>query len=96
MASKRRSRSSLDITPLRTNYSTRRAKSIRQAKKHEDTKLISERTSKRKNVISEIEKPKSRTDKKPREADNSDLGKQLKQRKIHKWYGIPTCSIAFD
>lgn len=84
MASKRRSRTSLDITPLRSNYSTRRAKSSRQEKKSEDTKIISERT---KNVISKIEKPKARAGRKPSGSGKTELGKKLKQKKTHTWYG---------
>lgn len=84
MASKKRSKA-VDIMP-RTNYSTRQAKSSRQTKKPEDTKLISERTSRNKNVIKEIEKPKSYTDKKPQESSKNAPGKQLKEKKIHKWY----------
>lgn len=83
MASKRRSRT-VEIMPIRTNYSTRRAKSSRQAKKLEDTKLISEQLWKNKNVIRQIEKPKSNTDKKPQEPKKRALGKQHKQKKIHK------------
>lgn len=85
MASKRRSRT----VDIRVNYPTRRAKSSRQAKKVEDKKLISEQkqTTKAKNVIREIEKPKSHTDKKPQESRAAESSKQLKQKKIHK------CSI---
>jgi len=77
MASKRRSRT----VEMRTSYATRRAKSTRHSKKLEDTKLISEQTTKtkNKNVIREIEKPKLYTDKKPQEQL-----KTLKQKKIHK------------
>lgn len=72
---------------IRANFTTRRAKSSRQAKKLEDTKLISELPTKSKNVISQIEKPKSYTDKKPQETKPKVSSKQLKQKKIHK------CSI---
>lgn len=83
MASKRRSRA----VEIRVNYSTRRAKSSRQAKKLEDTKLISGQLSRDKNVIREIEKPKSHTDNKPHEAKPKSPKKPLKQKKVHK------CSI---
>lgn len=69
---------------IRVNYTTRRAKSSRQAKKLEDTKIISEQTTKSRNVIREIEKPKSQTDKKPQEAKPKPPSKQLKQKKVHK------------
>lgn len=70
---------------IRANYPTRRAKSSRQAKKVEDKKLFSEQ--KAKNVIREIEKPKSHTDKKPQVSKAVVSTKHLKQKKIHK------CSI---
>ena len=76
MASKRRSRA----VEIRANYPTRRAKSSRQAKKVEDKKLISEQN-KAKNVIREIEKPKSHTGKKPQEQRTSVASKQFKQKK---------------
>lgn len=91
MASKRRSRA-VDVMPLRSNYATRRAKSSRQAKRTEDTKLISEQASKRKNVIREIEKPKSYTDKKPHEAIKKECAKSPKQKKIHE---CATCYKVF-
>lgn len=77
MASKRRK-----TVEIKANYSTRRAKFSRQAKKLEDSKLISERATKRKIVISEIEKPKSLTGNKPQET-NTKSSKLLKQRKVH-------------
>lgn len=80
MASKRRSRT----VEIRANYSTRRAKSSREVKKIEDTKLISEPPTKKKNVIRQIEKPKSYTDKKPQESKSLVASKQLKQKKVHK------------
>lgn len=83
MASKRRSRA----VEIRVNYSTRRAKSSRQAKKLEDTKLISEQVTKNQNVIRQIEKPKSHTDNKPQGTKSSPPAKPLKQKKVHR------CSI---
>jgi ribosomal protein L37AE/L43A len=80
MASKRRSRT----VEIRVNYTTRRAKSNRQTKKLEDSKLISEQQIKRKNVIREIEKPKPITDKKPQDSKPKTTSKQRKQKKIHK------------
>lgn len=80
MASKRRSRA----VEIRVNYSTRRAKSSRQAKKLEDTKLISGQATRNRNVIREIEKPKSLTDNKPNETKPKSLKRPIKQKKVHK------------
>lgn len=76
MATKRRSRT-VEIRAI----STRRAKSSRQAKKLEDSKLISEQATKTRNVIRQIEKPKSHTDKKPTESISNKLSRQ---KKVHK------------
>ncbi|CRL00026.1 CLUMA_CG013314, isoform A [Clunio marinus] len=85
MASKRRSRA-VEIMPIRTNYSTRRAKSSQQTKKVEDKKLISEQPSIPKNAIRKIEKPKSSTDKKPNKdrIEKAETGRNTKPKKIHE------------
>lgn len=74
---------------IRANYCTRRAKSSRQAKKLEDSKILSEQATKTKNVIREIVKLKSLTDNKPKVVSNAKLAEKLttKQKKVHK------CSI---
>lgn len=74
---------------IRANYCTRRAKSSRQAKKLEDSKLLSEQATKTKNVIREIVKLKSLTDNKPQVEHNAKSADKLtaKQKKVHK------CSI---
>lgn len=70
---------------IRANYSTRRAKSSRQAKKLEDSKLLSEQATKTKKVIREIVKLKSLTDNKPQEPNTKSLDKlTAKQKKIHQ------------
>lgn len=80
MASKRRR--TVEILPLRTSRrSTATTKLARQVKKSEDKKLISEST-KVKNVITEIGKPKQVADEKPQEKKN--FGKSSKPKKVHR------------
>lgn len=69
---------------IRANYCTRRAKSSRQAKKLEDSKLLSEQATKTKNVIREIVKLKSLTDNKPQPNAKSVDKLTAKQKKIHQ------------
>jgi hypothetical protein len=80
MASKRRSRT-VEILPLRTSRRSTATNKLPKPKKSEDKKLISE-TTKVKNVIREIGKPKQVADEKPQETKS--FSKKSKPKKIHK------------